>query len=78
MHPHLVRVVQNLDVLALDVHLTLEDEVVLFVVDALLDAKDDGLVDVELLHPLKMRMDYFQRVVDVALQRMDSLQLVVG
>ena len=64
------RVVQNLDDLHLDVHQTLVDEPL---EDAHQDGVDDEQVDEELLHQLLRRMDYFQHVVVVALQRMDLL-----
>ena len=72
----LVRVVRILDDFALGVHLTLEDEIVQFVADVLLDVMDDELVD-EVLHRQQLkRMDYCQHAVGVALQKMDlELQL---
>jgi hypothetical protein len=54
-----------------DAHLTLVDVLDRFEVDVLLDVTDDVLVGVALLHPLLMKMDYYRREVDVALQRKD-------
>jgi hypothetical protein len=62
---------RNLGDFVPDVHLTLVDALDHFEVDVLLDVTDDVLVGVALLHPLLMKMDYYRREVDVALQRKD-------
>jgi hypothetical protein len=62
---------RNLGDFVPDVHLTLVDVLDRFEVDVLLDVTDDVLVGVALLHSLLMKMDYYRREVDVALQRKD-------
>jgi hypothetical protein len=61
---HQGRVVQNLDVLVLDVHLTSVDALA---VDVHPDAMVGEPVGVESLHQQKMKMDYCQLVVGVEL-----------
>jgi len=62
---------RNLGDFVPDVHLTSVDVLDHFEVDVLLDVTDDVLVGVALHHPLLMKMDYYRREVDVALQRKD-------